>query len=194
MANENDSAGDVYDGPVCYVGEAQAHTIDGEIADSGWHYTAVVDSERKQLAVDHAKAEVALWKKRASKPLIGTFAKEQLEIAEASLKSIEDASWEVPGEKLTLDKDGTYHYATEGAKSHHEKHHKRYTLLALGGNIGIPETPEQVESALRHLDELEQRLSESGLDAHESDHIYTTPDEIAHLRRYLKQNPMGVRR
>lgn len=179
-----------YSGPVCYVGEAAAHTIDGSDAEAGWHYTAVVDEEAKQLAVDAAKAQVALWEKRASKRVVGRFVRDQLDAARRGLEAVEDASWEVPGEKLYLDSDtGKYRLASDSDESWHDRHHERFNLIAPGGNLGDPQDADSVRAAADHLDRLEQRLGESGLDEHEDDHIFQTPDEIAHARRFLAKHP-----
>lgn len=91
----------------------------------------------------------------------------------------------MPGEKLHFDaKSGEYRLAREGDKSHHEKHHKQLVTIAPHGALGNPETPEQIEAAMRHLDALEQRLG--NLDPHEQDHLLTRPDEVAAARRWLE--------
>jgi hypothetical protein len=97
---------------------------------------------------------------------------------------------EAPGEKVWLSQDGkTMRLAKAGDESWFERHHERYNIVAPGGNIGEPHDADAVEATEQHLDRLEQRLGESGLDPHESDHILTTPDQIMHTRRWLAAHP-----
>ena len=92
--------------------------------------------------------------------------------------------WPDPDHKLVCEEDG-YRDATADDVSHHDKHHQRYVIIAPGGNIGEPHNAESVEATHRHLDELEARIEEQGIDAHERDHILTTPGQIAGARRWL---------
>jgi Transglycosylase SLT domain len=100
------------------------------------------------------------------------------------------AEGEAPGEKLWMSQDGkTIRLAKDGDQSWHERHHERYNVIAPGGNIGDPHNADAVEATEQHLDRLEKRLAESGLDPHEADHIYTRPDQIENARRWLATHP-----
>lgn len=97
---------------------------------------------------------------------------------------------EAPGEKLHMDeKTGAVRLADTSDESWHQRHHKRYAVIAPGGNVGDPHNADAVKATEEHLDRLEKRLSEQGLDPHEADHIYTRPDQIEHARRWLQTHP-----
>lgn len=176
-----------YTGPVCYVGHDH-EAADGRILKGGWHYSAVVDEEAKQAAVSAAEANVAMWKTRTKRWTLGPLARRMQREAENVLTLVEEASFEIPGEKLSLDpKTGGYMLAGDGARSHHEQHHKRLVLIAPDGDIGQPRTDEEFNAVHRHLDALEKRISKRALDAHEHGHLNTTKQEIEVLRSRLKK-------
>jgi hypothetical protein len=96
------------------------------------------------------------------------------------------------GHKLVVDPEtGQFYDATDADSSHREKHHQRLVIVAVGGGIGEPQDAESIEATHRHLDDLEQRLGDSGLDPHERDHILTTPAQITGARRWLSTQGGG---
>lgn len=97
---------------------------------------------------------------------------------------------EAPGEKVWMSQDGkTIRLAKDDDESWHNRHHKRYNVIAPGGNVGDPHDSDAVAATEEHFDRLEKRIGEQGLDSHEADHIYTRPDQIAHARQWLATHP-----
>lgn len=94
---------------------------------------------------------------------------------------------EMPGEKLVItsaaDSEPTYRYATASDESHQAKHHQRLKLVAVGGYMGEPKTPEDIEACHRHLDDLSERIGD--LDPHEKDHLITSATDILLARKDL---------
>lgn len=52
--------------------------------------------------------------------------------------------YDVPGEPLVLEDDGTYRTATAADQSHHEKHHQQYAEI-------VPHLSEEEKARLRQL-------------------------------------------
>lgn len=95
---------------------------------------------------------------------------------------------QMPDRKLYLDEEtGTYRFATDGDQSWHDRHHQRLTVVAVGGGLGEPRTPEEFEACHRHLDELEERIKAEALDPHERDHFLTTLEEVRVVRGWLNR-------
>ncbi len=61
-----------------------------------------------------------------------------------------------PDKPLVLHEDGTYTVVKKGDKSWRENHPDTLTVIAPNGNIGIPQTPEEIAAVRRHLDRIEQ--------------------------------------
>lgn len=185
--------GDIYDGPICYVGHDHV-SADGRPLEGGWHYTAVVDQEVKDAAVAHAKAQVEIWEARAAKRGIGKFATEGLAAAKEHLAYIESASFEVPDEKLYMDETtGECRFAVAGDQSWHERHHQRKAIIAMGGVVGEPDTAEDIAATHEHLDNLLERLGDEGVHEHEEGHILTTPAEIFATKKWLDKLPAAAK-
>jgi hypothetical protein len=141
------AAKDVYDGPLCFVGHDHVGSH-GEPLEGGWHYSCAVDEEAKQIALDHAKAHVELWERRSKRLGGSRFVKGKLADAQEHLAYVEAASFEVPDRKLVLvsapDKKPVYRFATESDVSHHEKHHEALAIMAVGGDVGKPQSAEAI--------------------------------------------------
>lgn len=95
----------------------------------------------------------------------------------------------MPGEKLHLDaKTRKYRLAGDEDTSWHVRHHKRLALVAPEGSLGEPKTDEEYEAAHRHLNDLEKRMLDDGMDDHEKTHLLQTPGDIHTMRTWLERS------
>lgn len=94
---------------------------------------------------------------------------------------------EMPGEKLALisdpESEPVYRVATAADVSHHDQHHQALRVVAPGGYMGEPQTPEEIDACHRHLDDLSERIG--NLDPHEKDHLITSATDVLLARKDL---------